>query len=239
MPFTKVLASHKKQLFKRFLPPGSCLLCAGRSNELVCPACRRDLPRLGSCCRLCALPLPQPGLCPDCLRRPPPFTARAAFHYDYPLSLLIKRLKFRGQAGLGRFLGECLQTELARQPPANRPECLLPMPLHWRRQLWRGFNQSLELARPIAAGLGIPLRADLCRRVRATAAQTHLDRRARRRNVHAAFWVCSGPLPRHVAIVDDVMTSGHTVTELARTLRRAGVEEVQIWTLARAGLENK
>ncbi len=111
------------------------------------------------------------------------------------------------------------------------------MPLHWRRQLWRGFNQSLELARPIAAGLGIPLRTDLCRRVRATSAQTHLARGARRRNVRAAFRVHNGPLPRHVAIVDDVMTSGQTVTELARTLRRAGVEEVQVWALARAGLD--
>ncbi|MCS3903326.1 ComF family protein [Methylohalomonas lacus] len=228
---------NKRTLFNWLLPPGSCLLCAGNSNNLVCNACRADLPSLDSCCRLCALPLPQPGPCPECLRRPPPFTARAAFHYDYPLALLIKRLKFRGDAGLGRFLGECLYAELTRWPLANRPECLLPMPLHWRRQLWRGFNQSLELARPIAAGLGIPLRTDLCRRVRATAPQTYLGRSARRRNVRAAFRVGSGPLPRHVAIVDDVMTSGHTVTELARSLRRAGVEEVQVWALARAAPE--
>lgn len=227
---------NKRRNSKRILPAGRCLLCSESSNKLVCAACRDDLPRPAAQCRGCAVALPAPGRCPRCLRRPPPFSAVAAFHYDYPLSRLVQRLKFRGQAGLACALGEWLLPVVADQP---RPDCLLPMPLHWKRQLWRGFNQALELARPLSRELAIPINANLCRRRLPTRAQTDLSRAQRRRNVQQAFVARAGKLPEHVAIVDDVMTSGHTVAELSHTLRRAGVQTIQVWALSRAVLYRK
>jgi ComF family protein len=114
------------------------------------------------------------------------------------------------------------------------PEVLLPVPLHPARLRERGFNQALELARPLARRFDRPLLIDAVRRIRATPPQTGTDRGARRRNIRNAF-ALHRPLPwRHVAIVDDVMTTGSTVAELARLLRRNGVERVQVWVAARA-----
>lgn len=226
---------NKQRFINQFIPANSCLLCAGEHNErLVCQPCLADLVRLGDCCPVCAIPLPITALCPACLRRPPPYTAQTIFRYEYPLSLLIQRLKFRGHASLGHILGELMLSRFQEQQPL--PDCLVPMPLHWRRQLWRGFNQALELARPLARGLDLPLRTDLCRRRHATRPQTNLPSSARRTNVHNVFTTCLLTMPAHVAIIDDVLTSGQTAAELARVLKRAGVQHVQVWTLARAGL---
>jgi ComF family protein len=118
------------------------------------------------------------------------------------------------------------------------PEALIPVPLHPNRLRERGFNQALELARPIASQLNIPLAADLCRRVRATPNQTQLAANKRRSNVRRAFEIKTQKLPGHVAIIDDVITTGSTVEELAYRLNRAGVKQVEVWSLARAVVRN-
>ena len=119
--------------------------------------------------------------------------------------------------------------------PLTKPELLLPVPLHRTRLRQRGYNQALELAKPLARLLGVPLCRDLLQRQRGTAAQTELDAVARRRNVRGAFAVRAGvALPTHVAILDDVMTTGATLAECARVLKRAGVQRVDVWALARA-----
>lgn len=115
------------------------------------------------------------------------------------------------------------------------PHYLLPVPLHPERLRERGYNQALELARPLSRILGIPIAHRLCTRRRATLAQTSLDGGERRRNLRGAFLPSLGEMPRHVAIIDDVVTTGTTVEELARTLRLAGVEVVEVWACARAG----
>ncbi len=114
------------------------------------------------------------------------------------------------------------------------PELIVPVPLHPLRQRERGFNQASELARPISQRLNVQFDARLCRRIRATADQTELDARARRRNVRRAFEVSGSIRLRHVAVLDDVLTTGSTANEMARALKRAGVETVEIWAAARA-----
>jgi len=227
------------RIFKRGWPAGCCLLCDSSADSLLCRACRDELPGLTTACEYCTLPLPLPGICPRCRRRPPPYRATVACRYEYPVPRLVQWLKFGGRPELGAELGGLLLERIARRarPPAGEMG-LLPMPLHWRRQLGRGYNQAAELARPLAHGLGIPLLEEACRRARATRPQSELVAGERRRNVRDAFVVTPGVrLPERVIVVDDVLTSGHTAAALARCLYRAGARSVEIWALARAGLQ--
>jgi ComF family protein len=159
----------------------------------------------------------------------------APYRYAAPLDRLIPALKFGGKLAHARLLGELLAEELAASG-ARRPELILPVPLHARRLRERGYNQALELARPVARALGLPLETRACTRLRATAAQSGLDLKARRANLRGAFAVPALGV-KHVAVLDDVVTSGSTVAELARALARAGVERVDVWAVARATRE--
>ncbi len=218
------------------LPP-RCLLCGnpGAGGRDLCAGCRADLQRNRPCCTRCALPLESAGdLCGRCLRRTPPFDATwAPWRYGHPLDLLEARFKFHGDLAAGRVLAELLAEAAAADPPA-RPELVVCVPLHRQRLRERGYNQALELARPFARALGLPFAADVLVRTRATAAQTGLAAGARRRNLRDAFAIAAGrDLPAHVAVFDDVMTTGSTLAECARVLRLAGVQRVDAWALAR------
>jgi len=172
-------------------------------------------------------------LCGECLRRAPPWDAAwAPFRYGWPLDRLESRYKFGADLAAGRVLS----TLWRREPcPVELPQLLLTVPLHRSRLRQRGYNQALELARPLARSLDVPLRHDVLQRVRQTDAQTELDALGRRCNVRGAFALHAGAkLPAHVAILDDVMTTGATVAECARVLKRAGVRRVDVWALARA-----
>lgn len=220
-----------------------CALCGNLGGDEhgdaidLCNGCRADLPYNASYCIRCAIPLPITGLCGHCLREPPPYASSfSLFHYAPPVDHLIIALKFRGRLSLARLLGELMASALAaRTEPL--PELLIPVPLHRTRLRERGYNQALELARPIGRRCRIPIEYQRCHRVRATSAQTQLSARERRRNVKGAFRV-DGPLAARVAIVDDVMTTGHTVQELTLALMRAGVERVEVWCCARALLSS-
>ena len=231
----RILVDGARRLQFAVLPP-HCLLCgqAGTGARDLCAACAADMSRNEICCARCALPLTTPApLCGECLQHEPPFAAAwAPFVYATPLDQLVTRLKFGGSLAAGRVLSE-LWIETA-QPPM-RPDALIPVPLHADRLRERGYNQALELARPLSASFGIALRDSLLVRARATSAQTNLDSADRHRNLRGAFGVVSdGHLPAHVAVVDDVMTTGTTLRECARTLLRAGVARVDVWALARA-----
>lgn len=230
-----LLATPWRKL-QRFVLPLRCLLCHGRGEHGIdlCDACAAELPRNTSCCARCALPLATPAaLCGECQRSPPPWDAAwAPFRYGWPLDRLESRYKFSADLAAGRVLSMLWQRE---PPPTHLPQLLLSVPLHHSRLRRRGYNQALELARPLAHALGVPLSPDALLRRRSTTAQTELDAVARRRNVHGAFALREGiTLPAHVAILDDVMTTGATVAECARVLRRAGVQRVDVWALARA-----
>ena len=225
------------QLLESLLPP-ACRLCGARTRagSGLCTGCLHDLPWLQQGCRQCARPLRGETVtrCGHCQRQPPPFDqVTAVFHYQPPLDFLLKRLKFAHDHGVGPLLADLLADQLRRRTTAL-PELLLPMPLHASRLRERGYNQATEIARPLARSLDIPLEHDLCRRTRATEAQSLLGTTARRLNVRNAFDI-NGPVSaRHVAIVDDVMTTGSSVTELARVIRQAGVDEIEVWVIARA-----
>jgi len=214
--------------------PRHCLVCGEVCPaEGLCPACRRALPWNRSACQRCALPLPVPvASCGHCLRRPPPLTVvHAAFRYEIPLDRLLPRLKFHDDLAAGRLLGGLMAEALAG---AERPDALIPLPLHRRRLRSRGFDQTLELAVPLARALRLPLMDDILMRMRETAPQSRLDAAARRRNLRRAFAVREGVvLPTHVALVDDVMTTGATLHAAADALLRAGVTRVDAWVCAR------
>ena len=224
------------QHLRQFVLPWHCLLCgaAGAEGMDLCAECAAELPRNVRCCARCALPLAVPAaLCGRCQRHAPPWDAAwAPFRYGWPLDRLEARYKFGGELAAGRALSTLWQ----REPrPQTLPQALLVVPLHTSRLRQRGYNQALELARPLARALGVPLHVDTLRRVRPTQAQTELDARSRRRNVRGAFALVAGSaLPAHVAVLDDVMTTGATLAECVRVLKRAGVQTVDAWALARA-----
>jgi len=221
---------------RHFLLPPRCLLCEapGQADTDLCAACAAELPRNRVHCMRCGLPLATPAAaCGHCLRHPPPWQAAwTRFRYGWPLDRLEARFKFSQDLAAGRTLAAAW---CAEPPPALLPGLLLPVPLARARLRQRGYNQALELARPLARRLDLPLRHDLLLRTRDTAAQTtQPDAPARRRNVRGAFALRPGArLPDHVAVLDDVLTTGATLGECARVLRRAGVARVDVWALAR------
>lgn len=217
------------------LCPSRCLVCgeaAARGTDL-CAACAAGLPWNDAACPRCALPVPAPaGPCGDCLQRPPPLqAAHAAFRYAAPLDRLLPRFKFHRDLAAGRLLSTAMASRFAA---LEHPDALLPVPLHHARLRQRGYDQALELARPLARALQLPLLAGALVRQRATRAQSELDAAARRRNLRGAFAVPDGgALPAHVVLVDDVMTTGATLHAAAIALRRAGVARVDAWVCAR------
>lgn len=220
----------------RWLLPAHCLLCGGGadSERDLCAACAREMPWNHPCCGRCALPLATSAAqCGHCLQHPRPWDrAWVPLRYGWPLNRLVTRFKFSANLACGRVLAD-----LWRQagPPPLRPDCIVPVPLHAGRLRQRGYNQALELARPLARAWAIELDSGLLRRRRATPPQSELDAVTRRRNVRGAFALTAkGALPRHVALLDDVMTTGATLAECSRVLRRAGVRRVDVWALARA-----
>lgn len=210
-----------------------CLLCGSRTlGAALCAPCRRDLPRLPSPrCPSCARPTPVGEVCGACLKRPPAFErCRAALAYDPPADILVQRLKYGGELALAGFLADLLLPEIDR---AALPDAILPIPLHPRRLGERGFNQAVEIGRRLSRRLGIPLILADCRRIRDTPAQVGLDHAARLRNLRGAFACGEALRGRHVALLDDVMTSGASLDALAQAVRQAGATRVEAWVVAR------
>ena len=222
------------------LLPSSCVLCGALGRDPVCPACSHAHARDGHArCPCCANPVgSQDGArrCGACLADPPAFDATvAACDYGAPVDRLVLQLKFASRLALAPWLADRLRDAILAQG-LDLPELLCPVPLGPRRLVERGYNQALELARPLSAALGIPLAPRLLERQVETAAQSGVAPDERRRNVRGAFALGDGQpgLPGlHVGVVDDVMTSGHTLDELAGVLKRAGAARVTNLVFAR------
>jgi ComF family protein len=208
---------------------GSCFVCRGAARELLCAACRAELPLLGrELCPRCALPSPGGALCGRCLAEPPAYDATvAALAYDFPADALVHALKFRGELALAPLLAELLR---ARIPAADPVDRVVPVPLSAARLRSRGYNQAVEIARNFAPP---KLELELCVRTRDGAPQMELPWAERQKNVRGAFDCRRALLGAKVAVVDDVMTTGATLDEIARTLKRAGAERVVNWVVAR------
>ena len=221
------------------LLPRHCILCGMASGENnLCSFCAADLPRIRRGCDHCGLPLGPASdrLCGSCLRRPPPWDgAKAALRYDFPVDQFIIRFKFSRDLACGQVLGLELTRALERSG-FERPGLLVPVPLGRGRHFRRGFNQAEWLARQVGRELSIPCANDMLLRCRRTAPQSGLDARQRRRNLKGAFRLTAArarmALPAHLALVDDVMTTGATLAECTQVLKRAGVGRVSIWVAA-------
>lgn len=219
----------------------SCLLCDETTDtpQPICTPCESELPWLGDQCSICALPLPMAGLrCGQCATQPPAFErVLAPWAYDFPIDSLIARFKHQAKWPLGRLMGELLAQSLQHHfnEGLEPPDALVPVPLANRRLRQRGFNQASMLARWLSATLKIPCEEQLLRRVLDTPAQQALDARARRRNLRQAFAITPDAVlgNRHLALVDDVLTTGATAQALARLLLDAGAARVDVYCLAR------
>ena len=217
-----------ERLFKH-----TCLLCGvAASAERLCGRCRDDLPHHTLLhCPQCAIPTPAGQICGACLRHPPAYDRTiAAFSYRFPVDQLIPALKYHSRLAIAQVLGQHLAQAVAARP---RPDLLIPMPLHPARIRQRGFNHATEIGRVVAGSLNLTLDFECCKRVRDTPPQVALAYDQRRRNVRGAF-VCEMDLTgKRIALIDDVMTTGTSLDELAKTLKKAGATEVETWVVAR------
>lgn len=219
------------------LPP-RCVLCGLPSASVcICTGCKSDLPWTGPQCLQCGLPLNTPcdETCGRCISKTPGFTRTVCpLRYQFPADRLVQSFKFQRQLAAGRVLSHML-CEWVISQDFDRPDMLVPVPLHRLRMIKRGFNQAFEMGRYTGKVLDVPLLASSLRRHRNTKAQSGLSRKQRRKNVRGAFyWHGSIKPGRHVALIDDVMTTGTTVSECARVLKKAGAKRVDVWVAARA-----
>jgi ComF family protein len=225
-------------IVQQWLMPPRCLLCDGPGQSAplldICATCQADLPGIGHGIRL-GSPVDSTGPLHPAIDQ-----VFAPYRYEFPLDSLIPALKYRAGFCVARVFGGLLACALATNTGKQEsgqdlpwPEALLPVPLHANRLRSRGFNQAYEIAKPVSRYLGIPIDAGVCRRVIDTPPQTGLGAGERQRNLHDAFCSRKCGLPKSLAIIDDVVTTGSTVQAIAMVLKKQGVESVQVWSVAR------
>jgi ComF family protein len=238
--------------------PSRCILCRQTVNRAMvdefginkpglnhhvelCADCYERQPFNSNCCVRCALPLAidnaENTLCGRCITSLPDFDyAYSLFRYEDDIIGLVHQLKFSEKITYARSIGELLLSKVNTEPmlKIDLPDCLLPVPLHVSRLRQRGFNQSIEIARIISKKLKIPMELNSVIRQRSTESQTGLNAKQRKKNIKGAFSVTGKINYRHVLIIDDVMTTGSTVNELASLLKKNKVERVGVLSIARA-----
>lgn len=232
----------------RLLYPQGCAVCGAPGDAALCDACRARIPirPAAACCAVCGKTLIERDgalgtaahVCRLCREDPPPFAlARSAALLQGPVRTLVHGLKYDRAEWLAPVLGELLHGCFLAHYAAERPDVVVPIPLHLFKRLGRGYNQSELLARDLARRLGLPCEPRLVSRVRNTATQTKMDRDARRRNMDGAFAVSHTRAPccagKRILLVDDVMTTGATFAAAARALRDAGAARVLCLSVAR------
>ena len=217
------------------LLPQDCFLCGTAAGDaLLCSACARSLPNLPTPgCPVCALPTPGGAVCGACLKARPHFDAtHARYRYTFPLDRLVQALKYRHCLAVSRFLADSLLEALPEH--VADADLMLALPLSERRLAERGFNQALEIARPLARRHGIPLLATGYVKSLDTAPQASLPWKERQKNIRGAFECALDLSGKRVIVIDDVMTTGATLNEFARTLKKHGAARVSNWVVARA-----
>lgn len=231
------------RFLSRWILPHFCVLCGAKTTADLdlCLACEQDLPRIKSACPQCGNPrsaaVANSALCGACLKISPPYERTfALYHYQNPIDFLLLGCKFQGKLVYAKILGTLLARHLEQYYVTHhKPEVIIPVPLHRERLRERGYNQSLEIARPIAKILHVPFHVNNAIRTKQTTAQSLLPMSERTHNVSHAF-ALKRPLPyKHIAVIDDIITTGSTMREFCRTLRcQAAVQEIDVWCVARA-----
>ena len=218
-----------------------CLLCLSPTHNryLLCSDCEKDLPINEHHCLVCAIPLSTSTLvCGKCQKNRPYYTTSSIpYIYASPVKQLITQLKFHGNLTYTPLLAHGFVHALKHR--TNKlPECIIPVPLHKTRLRERGFNQALELSQVVGKYLSIPTDHSICQRNKPTPFQSGLSAKQRKSNLRNAFSITKAHQYKHVAIFDDVVTTGTTVNELALSLKKSGVEIVEVWALARTRNKN-
>lgn len=236
----KIVSTVYKWIKNNLSLPNTCWLCHAPCDgyHRLCQPCIQQLPRIKNPCSRCAEPLSIEATdmtCGRCQLKPPKFDrCQTAFCYSFPVDHMIHRLKFNGQLICGQALTSLL-TEKLNHDYTNQPwpTLIIPTPLHRQRELQRGFNQSLLITKQLSKDLKIPFNQRLIQRNKKTHAQAGLSAKERQLNIRKAFQLTTQVLPNHIALVDDVVTTGTTVNEISRLLKNAGVQTVDIWCLAK------
>ena len=238
-------ATHLNRFYRTFFP-ASCILCRHPTEHspFICSACQDDLPILSHHCYQCAQFLHQTDdsrlICGTCQKNPPPFERTyTLFPYQPPIIRLIIHLKFQQQLSFASFFSELFIKKMRETWYVNQPlpDLIIPMPLHDDRLRERGFNQALEIAKPIAKAFAIPLDIRSIKRIKPTAAQSGLSAKQRKQNIAHAF--SANPKQSYanlsVAVMDDVITTGYTMVEFCKVLKQHGAKTIDVWCCARRG----
>lgn len=226
---------HKIDSIAQFLRLAACCVYCNQSFKgpyAICPACTELLATLNNPCVGCALPqTTQDTVCHACRKQRPGFDQiLVRYRFEDPLRTVLHEFKYREGLYLRSFMVKLLLDAL---PENYRPDCLIPMPIHRAKLKQRGFNQTTVLTKALARQLMWPWDGTLCSKLRNTPAQAHLDAKQRQNNMEHAFAAHALPY-KHIAVIDDLLTTGNTANALARCLKRQGAERVDIWCCARA-----
>jgi ComF family protein len=225
------------QKCSQFLLPNYCLLCqVNFAPHGLCEACEAELAWQQACCPICADPLEISLPCGRCLNHPPNFDqAIVPLHYQGAVQQLITQLKFSEKLSCANVLSHLMIKHLIQDKNFIKPDLLLPVPLHAKRIQERGFNQALEIAKPLAKALKIPFERHLLFKKIFTMPQVGQTFAVRKKNLKNSFALRKALAGKHVGIVDDVMTTGSTVNEIAKLLKAQGATRVTVLAVARTG----
>ena len=218
--------------------PYRCGLCREVSNAGFCSHCKDLLPWIASSCFRCGTPLPNAVICGNCQNTPHTIHHSVIpFLYQPPISDLIHKLKYHGQLDIAPILAKALAEQIHQQYSASSylalPDIIVSIPIHWKKYLTRGFNQSGEIATQLGRTLDIPVANGLLKKYQHTPSQTGLDMTQRMKNNRNAFRVKTMPLSGHIALLDDVVTTGSTTRYAAKALLKAGAASVSVWAIAK------
>ena len=230
---------HYLKKMEAWLLPFTCILCKNKSHSLrdLCTECEERLPFLKKSCLRCAYPVAKSIYCEACVTTEPPYHFIGALYlYQAPIMQLILELKFNNALANARLLGELLAQKIKNVWYSNQPlpDVILPIPLHSSRLKERGFNQAIEIARPVAKVINRSLACHTAYRIKATLAQATLNLTERRQNMKQAFSIDKNISNLHIAVIDDVMTTGETIREFCKTLKQSGARKIDVWCCARA-----
>lgn len=215
-----------------------CLCCRQSSHSLLCEDCQSDIPVLDHYCIRCGMPLGgHTDICGPCALQPPVWDyLHILADFEFPFRALVHQMKYQKDYSCALLLGQMLANTYPKTEA--KPEAIIPVPLHWKRKWLRTFNQSEILAKPIQNQLNIPINRDVIQRIRSTKVQAGLNKQERLMNLKNAFQIKSHRY-RHVAILDDVVTTGVTVSTLVKLLKESGCQRVDVWAICRTQLHGR